>query len=155
MSILCKNYSISYNILKTNWLFPQSKTFLILNSSKNNTAKKAAAWTHLKTQSQASYIKHQEMRVWVLSHVGLLVAPQTVAHQVPLSMEFSRKEYWVGCHFLLQGIFLTQGLNPHLLRWRTDSLPLSHLGKRGALNIPQCKGQTPQQIFIQAKCQMC
>ena len=22
----------------------------------------------------------------------------------------------VGCHFLLQGIFLTQGLNPHLLR---------------------------------------
>ena len=31
--------------------------------------------------------------MWVLSRVGLLVAPQTVAHQVPLSMEFSRKEY--------------------------------------------------------------
>ena len=24
-----------------------------------------------------------------------------------------------GCHFLLQGIFLTQGSNPHLLRWPT------------------------------------
>ena len=37
----------------------------------------------------------------------------------------------VGCYFLLQGIFLTQGLNPgllHLLPWQTDSLPLSHRG---------------------------
>ena len=34
--------------------------------------------------------------------------PWTVAHQDPLNMGFSRKEYWRGCHFLLQGIFLTQ-----------------------------------------------
>ena len=37
----------------------------------------------------------------------------------------------VGCHFLLQGIFLTQGSNPHLfhlLHWQAGSLPLSHLG---------------------------
>ena len=33
----------------------------------------------------------------------------------------------VGCHFLLQVIFLTQGLNLHLLHWQVDSLPLSHL----------------------------
>ena len=32
----------------------------------------------------------------------------------------------MGCHFLLQGIFLTQGSNLHLLRWQVDSLPLSH-----------------------------
>ena len=34
-------------------------------------------------------------------------------------------------HFLLQGIFPTQGLNLHLLlllHWQADSLPLSHLG---------------------------
>ena len=36
-----------------------------------------------------------------------------VAHQGPLSMEFSRQEYW-SCHALLQGIFPTQGLNPGL-----------------------------------------
>ena len=36
-------------------------------------------------------------------------------HQVPLSMGFSRQEYWVGCHTLLQGIFLTQGSNLGLL----------------------------------------
>ena len=34
----------------------------------------------------------------------------------------------VGCHFLLQGIFLTQGLNLHLLCWQANSLPLCHLG---------------------------
>ena len=33
----------------------------------------------------------------------------------------------VACHFLLQGIFLTQGLNQHLLQWQADSLPPSHL----------------------------
>ena len=30
----------------------------------------------------------------------------------------------MGCHFLLQGIVLTQGLNPCLLHWQADSLPL-------------------------------
>ena len=30
------------------------------------------------------------------------------------------------CHFLLQGIFPIQGLNPSLLYWQVDSLPLSH-----------------------------
>ena len=34
----------------------------------------------------------------------------------------------VGCHFLLQGIFVTQGSKQCLLRWQADSLPLSHLG---------------------------
>ena len=40
--------------------------------------------------------------------------------------DFPGKSTGVGCHFLLQGIFLTQGLNPHLLHWQVDSLPLSH-----------------------------
>ena len=33
-----------------------------------------------------------------------------------------------GCHFLLEGIFLTQGSNPHLLHWQAVSLPLSLQG---------------------------
>ena len=44
--------------------------------------------------------------------------PWTVAGQTPLSMRFSRKEYWSGCHFFLQGIFLTQGIKPGLLLGR-------------------------------------
>ena len=42
--------------------------------------------------------------------------------------DFPGKNTGVGCHFLLQGIFPTQGLNPCLLQWQADSLPLSHLG---------------------------
>ena len=39
----------------------------------------------------------------------------TVALQAPLSMGFSRQEYWSGLPGLPQGIFPTQGLNPCLL----------------------------------------
>ena len=42
--------------------------------------------------------------------------------------DFPGKNTGVSCHFLLQGIFLTQGLNPCLLHWQADSLPLSHQG---------------------------
>ena len=45
--------------------------------------------------------------------------------------DFLGKNTGVGCHFLLQGIFKTQGLNPHLLcllPWQMDSLPLYQLG---------------------------
>ena len=38
------------------------------------------------------------------------------------------KNTGAGCHFLLQGIFPTQGLNRHLLRRQADSQPLSHQG---------------------------
>ena len=39
----------------------------------------------------------------------------TVARQAPLSIGFSRQEYLVGCHALLQGIFVIQGWNSCLL----------------------------------------
>ena len=42
---------------------------------------------------------------------------------------FAGKNTGVGCHFLLQGIFLTQGLNLHLLcllDWQAESLLLCH-----------------------------
>ena len=54
--------------------------------------------------------------------------PWTAAHQVPLSVGFSRQEYWSGLHFLLQGIFLTWGLNSHLLHCRQILYLLSHQG---------------------------
>ena len=43
----------------------------------------------------------------------------------------------VGWHFFLQGIFPTQGSNPHLLRRQEDSLPLSHHLLSGVCRI--CK----------------
>ena len=55
--------------------------------------------------------------------------PWTVACRDPLSMEFSRPEYWRGSHFLLQGIFPTQGLKSGLLHCRRI---LYHLGHQGS-----------------------
>ena len=47
--------------------------------------------------------------------------------------DFLDKNTGAGCHFLLQGIFLTQGSNPHLLHQQVDSLSLSHLNSPSAL----------------------
>ena len=62
-----------------------------------------------------------------LSRFRLFVIPWTVVYQASLSLGFSRQEYWNGCHFLLQGIFLTQGSNPGLLHCRQILYHLSHL----------------------------
>ena len=46
--------------------------------------------------------------------------------------DFPGKITGVGCHFLLQRFFPTQGLNPHLLHLlhcQVDSLPLNHQGR--------------------------
>ena len=53
-------------------------------------------------------------------------------------MGFSRQEYWNGCHFLLQGIFLTQGLNPGLLHLQADSLPPELPGKPSGVCLWGC-----------------
>ena len=60
-----------------------------------------------------------------------LCDPRTVAHKAPLSMGFSRQEYWCG-QALLQEIFPTQGSNSCLLcllHWQEGSLPLAPPGK--------------------------
>ena len=43
----------------------------------------------------------------LFDHSVMLVTPWTIAPQAPLSMDFPGKNTGVGCHFLLQGIFLT------------------------------------------------
>ena len=53
----------------------------------------------------------------------------------------------MGCHFLLQGVFWTQGLSPPLWHRQVDSLPLSHLGSPSTLFVV---GQSPScvQLFV-------
>ena len=50
------------------------------------------------------------------------VTPQTAAHSSP--WDFPGRNTGVGCHFLLQRIFPTQGSNPQLLHCQADSLLL-------------------------------
>ena len=78
----------------------------------------------------------------VLSRVWLFATTWSVAHQAPLSMGFSRQEYWSGHHFLLQGIFLSRGWKPHLLHllhWQAYSLPLRHLESSNLLQLKKKK----------------
>ena len=55
-----------------------------------------------------------------------LATPWTVACKAPLSMGFSRQEYWSGFPFLFQGIFLTQESNPGILCCRQILYQLSY-----------------------------
>ena len=80
------------------------------------------------------YLCHLPPRIffYVLSHMWISAAPWTVAHQAPLSMGLIGKITGVGCHFFLQRIFPTQGLNSRLLillHWQVDSLPPAAPGK--------------------------
>ena len=58
-----------------------------------------------------------------------LCAPWTVARQAPLSMDFSRQEYWRGWPFPVQGTFPTQELNPGVPHCRQILYCLNHLRK--------------------------
>ena len=50
--------------------------------------------------------------VHVLSHVWLSATPWTVARQAPLSMEFSRQDYWSGLPFPTPGDLFNPGIRP-------------------------------------------
>ena len=51
---------------------------------------------------------------------------RTVAHQVPLSMGFSRQEYWSGFPIPSPGDLPHPGIEPKSPALQADSLPLSH-----------------------------
>ena len=69
--------------------------------------KKKCPYAHfadVETEVQSSYVNSQKSNSWVvviwsLSRVWLFATPWTVAHQAPLSMGFSRQEYWSGLPF--------------------------------------------------------
>ena len=70
------------------------------------------------------------MHAQLLSHDQLFVIPYSLQpHGLQPARflcpsNFPDKNTAVGYHFLLQGIFQTQGSNPCLLHWQADALPL-------------------------------
>ena len=64
----------------------------------------------------------------LLSHVWLSVISWTVAHQALCPWDYPDKHTGVGCHFLLQGIFPTQGSNLRLSHCRCVLYLLSQQG---------------------------
>ena len=55
--------------------------------------------------------------------------PWTVACQAPLSMGFSRQEYWSGLPFPSPGDLPEPGIEPRSLALKADSLPFEPPGK--------------------------
>ena len=64
-----------------------------------------------------------------LSHVQLLVTTWTVACQAPLSMAFSRQEYWSGLPCPPPGDLPKPGIKPRSPSLQADSLPSEPPGK--------------------------
>ena len=71
------------------------------------------------------------MHACSLSYIWLFVAPWTAGFQAPLSMGFSRQEYWSGLLLPSPGDFPDLGIepmSPAAPALQADSLPLSYQG---------------------------
>ena len=95
------------------------------------------------------------MLLLLLSHfscVRLIATLWTIAHQAPHPWDSPSKNNGVGCHSLLQGIFPTQGSNPHLLcllHWQTGSLPLALPVKPLWVAFPFSRGSSQPRDWTQ------
>ena len=65
----------------------------------------------------------------LLSYARLFATPQTIAHQAPLSMEFSRQEYLNGQPFHYPGDLPNPGVEPESPALQADSLLSEHQGR--------------------------
>ena len=88
----------------------------ISGNSHSNLQERSCMITH--EESEAGMCRHSEkVKVLVTQSCLTLYDPMDIALQASLSLEFSRQgNTGVGCHFLLQGIFQTQGSNLGLLK---------------------------------------
>ena len=82
----------------------------------------------LKWAAIAFSVQEGKVKVKSLIRVRLFATPWTVAYHAPLSMRFSKQEYWNGLPFPSPGIFPTQGSNPGLSHCRQMLYHLSHQG---------------------------
>ena len=83
-----------------------------------------------------------KVKVKSLSRVRLFTAPWTVAHQAPLSMGFSRQEYWSGWPFPFPGDLPNPGIEPGSLTSQGDALTPELPRKLKIQSTPQ-KGNHP------------
>ena len=70
-------------------------------------------------------------KVKSLRHVRFFVTPWTVTCQAPLSMGFSKQEYWSGLPFPPPGDLPNPGIEPGSPALQADALPSEPPGKAG------------------------
>ena len=71
----------------------------------------------------------KKVKVKSLSHVSLFATLWTAAHQAPLSMGFSRQEYWSGLPFPSPGDLPNPGIKPRSPALQADALTSEPPGK--------------------------
>ena len=89
------------------------------------------------------------MVVSSLSHVQLFVTLQTVVHQTPLSMGFSRQESWSGFPFPSPGDHPDPEIKLVSLALQADGLSLSH---RGNPSQHRAATETPPELWFTEHC---
>ena len=83
------------------------------------------AVVHEVTKSQTRLSDWTELKLWPTLWDSMDCSPPgSSVHAISQP----RTHNGAGCHFLLQGIFLSQESSPHLPHWQVDSLPLSYSG---------------------------
>ena len=114
--------------LRINYLYKKKKTKIL--SLLNYEKYLIRAWRCLFVGLRCCPVKRLELKPRaVLGPVWLFATPWTVAHQAPLSMGFSRQEYWSGLPFPSPGDLPNPGIEPASLAspaLQADSLLLSH-----------------------------
>ena len=85
-----------------------------------------------KTQENTYHIIHSCV-CQSLNRAQVFATPWTVAHQAPLSMGFSRQEYWSELPFPSPGDLLDSGIGPGSPALQADSLPSEVQGKPNPL----------------------
>ena len=91
--------------------------------------------THILQCTEQPSNKECEVKWKLLSHVWLFATPWTVACQAPLSMEFSRPEYWSGLPFPSPADLPNLRVEPRSPALQVNSLPSEPPGKSPTKNI--------------------
>ena len=85
----------------------------------------------------------------LLSRVRLFATPWTVAYEAPLSIEFSRQEYWSGLSFPPPRDLPDPGIKPRSPALQADALPSEPPGKLKAeepeIKLPTSAGPSKKQ----------
>ena len=111
----------------------QQHTLLLLTSLLSHMA------THSYQRLSGNVARLRRRRYQSLSHVRLFVIPCAVARQAPLSVGFSRQEYWSRLPFPSPRDIANPGIEPRSPALQADSLP-SELPRKPRLGTQEKEG---------------
>ena len=102
-----------------------------------------------KSVSQILFKSTERKKSEVSQSIQLFMTSWTVAYQVPLSMEFSRQEYWSGLPFPSPGESSWPGIEPRSPALQADALPSEPPGKPTdyVSNVKKAKSLSCVQLF--------